>query len=353
MEEKKQQIVFLAEQLLSKKGQQGDLLNVVDMSHLAGDGSQRIFFRLRLNNDKTIVAVVPNEDSPLGLSEATSSWHICCHLRQAGIAVPEAIAFDNESGLILFEDLGDLRLHTLMGQADYAQEGYRFHVYKDVVHELVRMQIKGRNGFDTSWCWQTPRYDRQLMLERESQYFLQSLCHDFLGLKPDIDSLNQEFVRIADKASMAPADYFLHRDFQSRNIMIKNDEIRIIDFQGGRLGPLGYDLASLLIDPYVNMSPELRESLFDEYLRELLKRVEYDPQVFRKEYIYLALQRNLQILGAFAFLGKQREKPFFLTFIQPSLESMLELLVNVHPDQYPALTGVIETCLEKIDGHTI
>lgn len=347
MEEKKNQIVILADKLLNQE-QQEKRQSVVDITHLAGDGSQRVFYRLQLSNAATIVGVLPNEDSPLGLKEAVSAWQICCHLHRRGIAVPEPVAFDEKSGLILFEDLGDIRLHDLLEQPESLKGDYQFTIYRKVIRELVRMQFKGREGFDTSWCWQTPHYDRQLMLERESSYFLQALCKDFFNLDLDVDSLNQEFVRIAGKAAQAPAQHFLHRDFQSRNIMVDGDAVRIIDFQGGRLGPLGYDLASLLIDPYVSLSTELKESLFDEYVCELLKRMKYDPKVFREEYNYLAMQRNLQILGAFAFLGKQRGKPFFLTFIQPALESMLDLLGKVTTDHYPVLIGVIETCLEKI-----
>ncbi|HER63361.1 MAG TPA: hypothetical protein ENO11_05225 [Desulfobacteraceae bacterium] len=216
----------------------------------------------------------------------------------------------------------------------------------------MRMQVKGGEGFDASWCWQTPVYDRALMLERESGYFLQALCHDFFGLEPDTGTLNREFGLIAEMAGKAPAGFFLHRDFQSRNIMITDGAIRIIDFQGGRLGPLGYDLASLLIDPYVCLSKELQEALLDEYLSELLKQVKYDPHALREEYLYLSLQRNLQILGAFAFLGKQRGKSFFLPFIQPALLSIRELLRKAESAQYPVLVGVIDSCLEKIGNKT-
>ena len=168
-----------------------------------------------------------------------------------------------------------------------------------------------------------------------------------------VDSLHQEFVQIANKAASGPAGFFLHRDFQSRNIMIKDGAVRIIDFQGGRLGPLGYDLASLLIDPYVSLSPEFQEALFDEYLCELLKWVKYDPLHFREEYMYLSMQRNLQILGAFAFLGKQRNKNFFLQFIPPALISMKTLLRKVNSGQYTILSQLIDTCQEKIEKYDI
>ena len=347
MEEKKSQIVDIANQILRKQQKENPLVRTLEF--LAGDGSQRTFYRLKLSNDITAVAAMPNQDSPFGLREAESAWQICRHLYQSEIAVPEPLGYDETSGLILFEDLGDMRLHNLLGQSEFSHEDRRYTIYREVVRELIRMQVDGRDGFDTSWCWQTPRYDRQLMLEKESGYFLQALCQDYFDLEPDVESLNQEFLQIANRAAQAPADYFLHRDFQSRNIMVEGGEVRIIDFQGGRLGPLGYDLASLLIDPYVGLSSEFQETLFDEYLAELVKKVKYDPLIFREQYIYLAMQRNLQILGAFAFLGKQREKPFFLDFIQPALVSMQELLKKADSNLYPVLFNLIETCLERAE----
>ncbi len=353
MEEKKQQIVDSAGVLLAAP-RQGKSPVITDIALLAGDGSQRIFYRLRLETGPSIVAVMPNEDNPLGKSEAASTWKIGAHLHRAGVPVPRPLAYEPDSGLVLFEDLGDVRLYDVLSREEGLREDYLFKVYRDVVRELVRMQVGGREGFDTSWCWQTPRYDRRLMLERESGYFLQALCRDFFGMEPDMDTLNREFVLIADRAARAPADFFLHRDFQSRNIMITDDgSVRIIDFQGGRLGPLAYDLASLLIDPYVGISAALQETMLDEYISELAGKVQYDPFAFREEYLYLAMQRTLQILGAFAFLGRQRSKTFFLQFIYPALVSMRTLLQKTSNSLYPALSGIIDICLEKSEGESV
>ena len=128
--------------------------------------------------------------------------------------------------------------------------------------------------------------------------------------------------------------------------MVKEGKVRIIDFQGGRLGPLGYDLASLLHDPYVSLPQGVRESLLEEYLMVLRQYIAYDPAQFREEYFYLSLQRHLQALGAFAFLGGQRGKSFFLQFIRPALLSLQTLLLDKGKRRYPDLAGLIATCLE-------
>ncbi|GBE12334.1 phosphotransferase enzyme family protein [bacterium BMS3Bbin14] len=319
------------------------------ISPLAGDGSQRRFFRLHLPAGRLVVAILPSVDDAPGMAEARSAWFIGRHLHGAGVPVPELLAFDRQSGLILCEDLGGTRLYDLAaGGAGPGGEKLRRY-YRQAVRELARMQVRGGRDFDSAWCWDTPRYDRALMLERESGYFLQSLCLDLLQMDVDRDGLQREFNAIADEASAAPAGFFLHRDFQSRNIMIKEDRVRFIDFQGGRPGPLAYDLASLLIDPYVALPQAVRNGLVGEYLQALHTYMEYDPLRFRREYHYLSLQRNLQILGAFAFLGYRRGKTFFRPFVRPALCSLRALLAEPPGHGYPVLSRLVENCLQKAE----
>ncbi len=317
----------------------------LQVSPLAGDGSQRRFFRLHLPDGRLVVAILPPADDAAGMAEARSAWLIGRHLHGAGVPVPELFAFDRQSGLILCEDLGGTKLYDLAGQGGDRPRLY----YRQAVRELARMQVRGGRGFDPAWCWDTPCYDRALMLERESGYFLQSLCLDLLRLDVDRAGLQREFNAIADEASAAPAGFFLHRDFQSRNIMIKENRVRFIDFQGGRPGPLAYDLASLLIDPYVALPQDVQNGLVNEYLQALHTYMEYDPERFRREYHYLSLQRNLQILGAFAFLGYRRGKPFFRPFVRPALCSLRALLAESPGRGYPVLSRLVENCLQKAE----
>lgn len=345
MEEKRNQLVHSACQLLS-----GSMPNigmsapVIDL--LAGDGSQRAFYRLRFENDVSVVAIVPSDNQQQGMAEALSSWNIGNHLHGKGIPVPEYLAFDEKTGLVLSEDLGDVRLYEYVTENRQSEEDLSA-IYTLIIQELVRMQLRGHDGFQTSWCWQTPCYDRQLMLERESGYFLQSLCNDYFGLASEYNPLRLEFEDIAGRAAAAPSVFFLHRDFQSRNIMLQEGKIRIIDFQGGRLGPLGYDLASLVLDPYVGMPQSLQEQLVEKYIRVLNEYIAYDAARFRREFTYLSLQRNLQILGAFAFLSKQRGKEFFRPFIKPALLSLQSLLAKPLLQKYSSLKQLTVKCLEK------
>jgi aminoglycoside/choline kinase family phosphotransferase len=187
------------------------------------------------------------------------------------------------------------------------------------------------------------------MLERESGYFLQALCRDYLQLDPDSDKLLAEFNRLADSAAKAPGHYLLHRDYQCRNLMVQQGRIRIIDYQGARLGPLAYDLASLLRDPYAALPLDIQNELVREYLTALGEFIDYDPAQFLSEYVVLSLQRNLQILGAFAFLTQKRSKPFFKQYIRPALCTLQELLAKPPGDEYPYLCQVTSDCLVRLD----
>jgi aminoglycoside/choline kinase family phosphotransferase len=210
------------------------------------------------------------------------------------------------------------------------------------------MQISGSVRFDRKWCWETQRYDKKLMLEKESGYFMQAFCQDLLHIKTFSAGLADEFKQLAGRAARQPAVYFLHRDFQSRNLMVCNSKIRIIDFQGGRLGPLGYDLASLLIDPYVQIPEEVQQELLDHYLEHLC-RYGLDDLAFLKGYPYLALQRNLQILGAFAFLSNQKHKDFFKQFIMPATLTLHNRLAGPIGDDYPHMLKLTEKILGMLD----
>lgn len=311
---------------------------------LTPDGSLRRFCRLVRADGQRAVAVLPPPDNAAGLREAEAGWQIGRHLFACGAPVPEPLAFDASSGLLICEDLGDLRLHdsVLRHGVDSLEI---MELYRRTVTELAKMQVLGRENFNPAWCWDSPRYDRQVMLERESGYFLRALCRDLLRLDLDEAALTEEFTQLADQAAQADASFFLHRDFQSRNIMIKQRQVRFIDFQAGRLGPLAYDLASLLIDPYAALPQVMQDTLLEQYLDALTALIPYNREQFRQEYLLLAVQRNLQILGAFAFLSSQRGKPFFAQYIRPALQSLRRLLDCFAADEYPCLKAAAEQCL--------
>lgn len=316
-----------------------------EVTVLVPDGSSRRFFQLRGPDRAACIAILPPDDDERGQAEAVAFFRIGSHLHRSGAPTPALYAFDPATGLALCEDLGSRRLYEQVMHTGVAQAQP---LYEQAVRQLVGMQVRAAEGFDPTWCWDTPYYDQQLMRERESGYFLRACCTDLLAIEFDRPTVEAECARLAEAAAQAPAHFFLHRDFQSRNIMITGERVRFIDFQGGRLGPLAYDLASLLLDPYAALPQAMQEHLLGVYLDALNEHIRYDPEQFRREYLFLAVQRNLQILGAFAFLSQVRQKPFFAQFLRPALASLGTLLAKPEMAEYAALNHLATQCRQEL-----
>ncbi len=304
---------------------------------LAGDGSDRRFYRL-LGSPTAVLLFCP---SPAGgeVNENDSYYHLGRHLKASGVPVPEIYTYCREEFWLLLEDLGDISLETAIKRQP--QESQIRHWYRQALEILVNMQIKGKEGFDSSWCFDTPTMHRPFLWERECGYFVRAFLNNYMGLKTTMEDLAPDFERLLTGALPAGPNYFLHRDYQSRNLHITSGRLRVIDFQGGRLGPLGYDLASLLIDPYVNLNPAWQQEFFDYYLDLIKTRVDVDPTAFREQYFHLALCRNLQILGAYGYLTRVKGKDYFARYIPTAVESLRRRLAE-RAGEFPRLEGLVE-----------
>ncbi|MCL2457353.1 MAG: phosphotransferase [Desulfobulbus sp.] len=338
------QLIGLAGRLLGLSSRKWNETTVV-VRQLAPDGSSRRFYRLCGQEHFRVIAVLPPAHEPRGLAEAVAFAEIGRHLGRIGAPVPAIYGFDPATGLALCEDLGERRLFDQVTERGGAG---CLPAYERAVRRLVRMQVRGAHGFDPAWCWDTPRYDRQLMIERESNYFLAACCTDLLGLDFDRRAVAVDCARLANEAAQAPAHFFLHRDFQCRNLMLTDGAVRIIDFQGGRLGPLAYDLASLLLDPYAALPESMQDHLIAIYLEALGKELAYDSDQFRRECLLLGLQRNLQILGAYAFLSQVQGKQFFARYLEPALASLDRLLAKPGAGEYAALYTLTGQCRQEL-----
>jgi NDP-sugar pyrophosphorylase family protein len=223
----------------------------VAWSELKGDGSDRTWYRVTQGTDSLIVVDHgPRAESEV--CEPDAFAYIGKHLHDKGVPVPRIFAYDRPSGLVVLEDLGDLNLQSLVQRSVDIEEVADY--YRAVIDLLVLMGVQGVKGFDLGYTYQTPYYDRELILEKESRYFVEAFLNGYLGRNIDFESFEDEFDLLAQRALEHPYTGFLHRDFQSRNILVRHGKYYVIDFQGARLGPLQYDLASLLIDPYVKLS---------------------------------------------------------------------------------------------------
>jgi len=306
-------------------------------SPIAGDGSKRIFWRVGgLKSDVSYIAMENAPTDDFSKRENTAYLNIGRHLRSKGLPLPEIHRFDLGKGWFIMEDFGDVSLQTA---CERAKE--RVPLYAPVVEILFQQQTRGAEGFDTAWTCQTETYDRQVMRRYEVDYFKEAFLGTYLGIRKEWPGLEKSFEHLIEEASRAENRFFLHRDFQSRNIMITGKKIGILDWQGGRLGPLAYDLASLLIDPYTRLPVPEEESIYSMYC-QLLRRKQPDRLLsFEKTFPYLAIQRNLQILGAFSFLSRVRGKTYFEDYIPGALESLRHLLEAVKDGNLSSLRDLV------------
>jgi aminoglycoside/choline kinase family phosphotransferase len=306
---------------------------------IPGDGSKRAFWRISFHRAE--ISFIVMENAPVDDSSKRENFAyqmIGEHLFKRGIPVPRIYRADFNHGWFIMEDMGKTSL-----QESCLDHGDKEYLYECVVEILLRLQIHGANGFDPGWTCQTEKYDQLVMRKYESDYFRESFLVNYLGLKKDWPELERPFNHLAETCTKAESSFFLHRDFQSRNIMVSGSRIGILDWQGGRMGPLAYDLASLLIDPYSNLSPHERDHIRTAYVRLLSERLPGCEESFQRYFPYLALQRNLQILGAFSFLAKVRGKTYFEAYIPRALDSLVHLIRDLGDPQLDLLLEVVRS----------
>ncbi len=304
---------------------------------LAGDGSDRRFFRVP-GKPSVILLHHPQPPGP-EVTENDAYFFIGRHLRAKGAPVPEIFAYCREEGWMLLEDVGDVSLAQAVAAAPGRVELVA--LYRQALEILVHQQIAGSRDFNPAWCFDTPAVTRPFLLERECLYFVRAFVRGYLGLEVEAGDLAPDFEHLLHEARPEESPFFLHRDFQSKNLFVQGSDLRVLDFQGGRRGPLGYDLAALLIDPYVDLKPKMQEDLLDFYLGLLKKHLAVDRGEFREQYDHLALCRNLQILGAFGFLTRVKGKPWFARYIPPALAGLRRRLA-ARPRAFPRLLALVE-----------
>ncbi|MDB9822164.1 phosphotransferase [Deltaproteobacteria bacterium] len=306
---------------------------------LAGDGSKRHFIRISPLSSGPDFVVMENYPANEYLKKENLAYlMIGKHLFKKGLPVPEIYRFDLTNGWFIMEDMGDKNL-----QDKILKNRNRIVIYEKVLDILFRLQIEGLQSFDTGWCCQTKSYNQLVMRRYETDYFRDSFLSNYLKIKNDWPELEAPFDYLSSTASDADNQHLMHRDFQSRNIMPNNDQPGILDWQGARLGPLSYDLASLLIDPYVDLAYDDKNHIYMQYL-SLLKSYRsawIDP--FERYFPYIAILRNLQILGAFSFLAKVQGKTYFEDYITPALKSLHLLLDELADPKLSSLRDLVHS----------
>ncbi|MGD9236407.1 MAG: sugar phosphate nucleotidyltransferase [Desulfobacterales bacterium] len=313
--------------------------------HLKGDGSDRRWYRLDVNQ-KSIILADHGMKEKKGIDAADAFCNIGRHLFNQGLPVPRIYDGDTLSGYVFIEDLGNRDLQTAVKEAKDSEQIIR--LYRLAIDLLIRFAQRGADQFDTAWCYQTPAYSLSMILEAECRYFVDAFLNTYLGLNQSYDELKKEFEFLAENALQHAVQGLMHRDFQSRNIMIKNSKLYAIDFQGARMGPLQYDLASLLIDPYVDLPPDMQTQLLAYCLEQLTDQMNVTAAEFRHCYRYCRLTRNLQMLGAFAFLTCVKQKPHFEKYIPSAIRTLTANLKQSHPKSLPRLCNLMDSIKDQI-----
>lgn len=310
----------------------------LSVTHLAGDGSDRIYTRLT-DNDHSLILSDHGITMNAPRSEAASFVAIGRHLQSKQIPVPRIYEADLFSGQVYLEDLGDTHL------ADWAHHPSvetKIRLYRSALDTLARMSVDGAVGFQTSWTCQSSHYDHDLIMERECHYFITTFINGVLGMNLPVNTLDDEFSVLADRALSKACPGFMHRDFQSKNIMVKDQACFIIDFQGGRLGPVQYDLASLLIDPYAGIDESMQHEFLDYFINAYSRRVPLDRADFLENYAHVRITRNLQMLGAFGFLSRVKGKRQFEAFIPKAVNTLKRNMAQLENNAFTGLKKIIE-----------
>ena len=241
------------------------------------------------------------------------------HFRRHGLPVPEIYGEDLSQGAYLEEDLGDTTLFEFLSdhrnRAIIAPEAVA--AYRKVVAVLPRFQVEAGRDLNYKVCYPRASFDRQSIawdLNYFKYYFLR-----LAGIPFNEQALEDDFRRLTKFLLSASRDYFLYRDFQSRNIMLRDGEPFFLDYQGGRKGALQYDIASLLYDAKADLPPDLRQQLLDHYLDSLAGFTDLDRAVFMQFYYAYVYVRIMQALGAYGFRGFYERKEHFLQSVPYAL----------------------------------
>lgn len=297
---------------------------------LTGSGSNRQYCRMQ---GRGVSCIGVRGTDPL---ENKAFLTIAAHFGKKGIPVPEVLAVSEDGMTYLQEDLGDVHL---FGQTDPE-------LLCKVMSLLPKIQFEGADGLDFSICYPEPSFSMRTVM-----FDLNYFKYCFLkasGLEFNEVLLQDDFDRLASdllKEEQTASDTFMYRDFQARNVMVRDGEPYFIDFQGGRRGPIYYDVASFVWHARSGYPKELRERMLEAYMEALAEYAAVDEVEFRGKLRIFVLFRLLQVLGAYGFRGLMEGKARFVEAIPSALAELKDLVAEPF-DGYPYLCEVLRRMTE-------
>lgn len=305
-------------------------------------GSARRYYRV-FTGDRTYVGVYHEN-----LRENRLFVDFTRHFEKARLHVPHVYCVSEDGFCYLQDDLGP---DMLLDVVEREREGeflseHTMELYRKALSELLKFQLVGGKGLDYSECLPRPVFD-----ERCIRWDLNYFKYCFLklaGVEADEDRLEDDFDRLTAKLVMAGTGGFMFRDFQSRNIMVVDNEVYFIDYQGGRQGALHYDVASLLYDAIVKIPESQKEELLNFYIRQLAACEPEYAEKFREMYYHFVLVRLLQAMGAFGLRGLHEGKTHFIDSIVPGLQGIITLFESGKLEgEYTEIQHAIRMAFEK------
>ncbi len=265
------------------------------LEKLVGDASTRVFIRIFFDSGDTLVAMCYPEAAGFG---DDSFVEIHDYLTYLGMPVPEIVSVHPKLGIIVMEDLGDSLLETAVQMAD---ENEKLRMYEQAMDIILRM-VTNSTGTEQTCVAHTRAFDFE-KLSFEMDFFVTHFVDGFLKseLSPKTENqLKQNLYSVCQALESEPR-FFVHRDYHSRNLMIRHNKLVMIDFQDARMGPVQYDIVSLLRDSYVTLTDSLIHTLIDGFLRQAGRVVSQSHERFSHVFNLMALQRNLKALGTFGY----------------------------------------------------
>ena len=323
---------------LQKLYQQYTGVQAESVEEMPASGTNRRYFRLMGVQNLIGVYGTSKEENEAFLYMAE-------HFKKKNLPVPQVLAVSEDKSYYLQEDLGNTLLFNAIekGRATSSFSEEEKELLRKTIRLLPSIQFAGADGFDFNHCYPQPEFNQRSILW-DLNYF--KYC--FLkatGLEFQEDKLEDDFQKMSDVLLRSSSATFMYRDFQSRNVMIKDGEPWFIDFQGGRKGPFFYDVASFLWQAKARFPETLRNELLDEYIQALCKYKPVDRTYFFNQLRHFVLFRTLQVLGAYGFRGYFEKKPHFIQSVPFAIENLRQLLKEDYPE-YPYLCQVLRELTE-------
>lgn len=302
---------------------------------LKGDASNRSYYRVGTPPDSWVLMVMPpdaakkSEEASKGDAPTELPFvNVHRYLTKLGIRVPRILRYDEPAGMMVLEDLTDETFERAILRGD--KEKW----YRSAVELLAKLRARAEREVDPSCLAFTRAFDVELY-DWELHHFREWGLEAWSGKKPTAEEraeLDAIFQRIAKQLAAAPRG-FTHRDYQSRNLMVKDGELVVIDFQDALQGPRQYDLVALLRDSYVELDRAFVDAMLDAYLvafeKETKERI--DPGPFKQFFDLLTVQRKLKDAGRFEFINRVKGNPGFLVSIPASLR-YVKAALDVQPE---------------------